>query len=81
MLGITLQQTRFYQDAKEEGREEGREEGARSLVMRLLTRRMGELPEAIAAKIESLSIEQLEDLVEALLDFQSLADLEAWLDF
>ena len=27
MLGITLEQTRFYQDAKAEGREEGRQEG------------------------------------------------------
>ena len=26
MLGITLEQTRFYRDAKEEGREQGREE-------------------------------------------------------
>ncbi len=33
----------------------------------------------ILAKIQSLSLEQLEALGEALLDFSTLADLEGWL--
>ena len=36
MLGITLEQTRVYQEAKEEGREEE----AKSLILRQLTRRV-----------------------------------------
>ncbi|MEM9216551.1 MAG: DUF4351 domain-containing protein [Cyanobacteria bacterium P01_F01_bin.150] len=83
MLGLTLQQTRVYRDAKEEGREEGREEGLaqeRALVMRQLQRKVGELPEAIALQVEALAIEALEDLGEALLDFEALADLETWLN-
>lgn len=83
MLGITLQQTRVYREIKEEGREEGREEGLereRSLVMRLLTRRVGELPQEVRQRIEALSIEKLENLGEALLDFSSLADLQACLE-
>ncbi|MCU0532932.1 MAG: DUF4351 domain-containing protein [Hydrococcus sp. Prado102] len=32
------------------------------------------------SRLETLSIEQLEDLGEALLDFTSLTDLQAWLE-
>jgi predicted transposase/invertase (TIGR01784 family) len=75
MLGITLGQTRVYQEAKEEGREEE----AKSLILRLLTRRVGELPESVKVQIDALSITQLESLAEALLDFSNLSDLETWL--
>jgi predicted transposase YdaD len=82
MLGITLKETQVYREIKEEGREEGREEGIqreRSLVMRLLTRKVGELPEDVRQIVETLSLEELENLGEALLDFTSLADLQSWL--
>jgi hypothetical protein len=36
------------------------------------------VPSTIATQIQSLSFEQLEELGEALLDFTTLADLEAW---
>lgn len=75
MLGITLEQTRVYQEAKAEGREEGE----RSLILRQLTRRVGEVPESVRTQIESLSLTQLESLAEALLDFSNLSDLEVWL--
>ena len=82
MLGITLKETRVYREIKEEGLQEGeqrgREEGERSLVLRQLTRRVGELPQEVRQRIETLSLEQLENLGEALLDFQGMADLEAW---
>ncbi|RCJ27377.1 hypothetical protein A6S26_13200 [Nostoc sp. ATCC 43529] len=79
MLGITLKETRVYREIKEEGREEGREAEARSLIVRQLTKRVGELPQQVRERIESLSLEQLENLGEALLDFTSMADLQAWL--
>jgi flagellar biosynthesis/type III secretory pathway protein FliH len=66
----------------EQGMEQGLEQGLqreRSLILRLLTRRVGELPETIQAQVAGLSIEQLEALGEALLDFVGLADLENWL--
>ncbi len=88
MLGITLKETRMYQDIKEEGKAEGKEEGreegreveARSLILRQLNRRVGELPQEIRQRVESLSLEQLENLGEALLDFNSMADLQTWLE-
>ncbi|MBW4622895.1 MAG: DUF4351 domain-containing protein [Cyanosarcina radialis HA8281-LM2] len=75
MLGITLQQRRVYREIKEEGREVE----ARSLILRLLTRRVGELPPEVQSLVEALSLEQLENLGEALLDFTSTTDLDAWL--
>lgn len=80
MLGITsLQETRFYQEAKEDGLAEGRVEEGRSLIRRLLNRRFGELPTPLIAQVESLSLTQIETLAEALFDLQSIADLEAFL--
>jgi predicted transposase YdaD len=76
MLGITLKETRVYREIKEEGREEE----ARSLIFRQLTRRVVELPQQVRERIETLSLEQLENLGEALLDFTSLADLQVWLE-
>ena len=76
MLGITLQETRVYREIKEEVREEGE----RALILRLLTRRVGELPQDMRSRVESLPLEQLENLGEALLDFTSLADLQTWLE-
>ena len=78
MLGITLRETRVYREIKEEGREEGREEGEKSLVLRQLARRVGELPQEVRQLVESLSLEQLENLGEALLDFSGMSDLDAW---
>jgi hypothetical protein len=41
---------------------------------------VGTIAPELKTKIEALTIAQLEDLVEALLDFASVTDLEAWLD-
>jgi Domain of unknown function (DUF4351) len=57
----------------------GFERGERSLILRLLIRRVGELSKPMQAQVEALSLEQVEALGEALLDFTSLADLEAWM--
>jgi predicted transposase YdaD len=79
MLGITLQETRVYREIKAEGLEQGREEEAFNLVIRQLTKRFGAVSVDISTSISELSLPQIEDLSEALLDFTSLADLQAWL--
>ena len=71
---------RDREQAKEEGRQEGRQEGEQDLIVRLLNRRIGEIDASLIEQIKGLSIEQLENLGEALLDFSSVADLEAWLN-
>jgi predicted transposase/invertase (TIGR01784 family) len=62
-----------------EGEQRGRIEGERSLVLRLLARRVGTLPAKIEAQVQALTLPQLEALGEALLDFASAEDLRLWL--
>jgi predicted transposase/invertase (TIGR01784 family) len=64
---------------KAEGRAEGIHEGEASLVVRQLRHRIGEVDSALEARVRSLSVEQLEALGEALLDFSSSNELVAWL--
>ena len=72
MLGIELQQTRVYQDAKvEEGQ---------ILVLKQLTRKLGNINPEIRSRVNSLTIDLLESLGEDLLDFTQMSDLLAWLD-
>jgi predicted transposase YdaD len=70
-----LKQTRVYQEALAEGETKGEVK----LVLRLLNRRIGEIPHDLADQIRELPIEQIESLGEALLDFQNLSDLVSWL--
>ena len=78
-----MRESVIYQDIRESGKAQGREEGRReeavSLILRLLNRRLGEISSTLGQQIQELSLEQLETLGEALLDFTSLTDLTAWL--
>ena len=62
-----------------EGIEEGRQEGEVEILLRLLRRRFGEVAIQLEEPISQLSIMQLEDLAEVLLDFGDERDLVAWL--
>jgi predicted transposase YdaD len=79
MIGITLQQTKVYQDAKAEGVNEGRQAEGQSLILRQLSRRFGVLSPEINATVIALPLPKLEDLGEALLDFTEITDLINWL--
>ncbi len=72
MLGITLKETRVYREIKEEE--------ALTLILRLLNRRVGELSQDVLEQLKTLSLEQLENLGEALLDFTSIDNLYIWLE-
>jgi predicted transposase YdaD len=74
-----MRESVIYQDILVEGRFEGRVEEARGLVIRLLTRKLGNVSPNLLARIEALSLERVESLGEDLLDFNSIANLEAWL--
>jgi Uma2 family endonuclease len=52
----------------------------RSFILRLLARKLGTIEDAILDQINALSIDQLELLGEALLDFGAIDDLTNWLD-
>jgi predicted transposase YdaD len=79
MLGLNLSESRVLREEAEKGEARGRQQGERSLVLRQLSRRVGPVPDRLITAIHALSLEQLESLGEALLDFTGLADLEVWL--
>ncbi len=54
--------------------------GEVAMLLRILTRRIGRITPEIQARIQALSIAQLEDLGEALLDFSQPTDLTDWLE-
>ncbi len=92
MLGLSeLKQTRVYQEAREEGRQEGVQEGIQegheqgvqegeaTLVLRQLARRLGQVAPEVRSQIHTLSVAQLEELGDALLDFSLMQDL--WIGY
>ncbi|MGC1308257.1 MAG: Rpn family recombination-promoting nuclease/putative transposase [Phormidesmis sp.] len=92
MLDITTKETRLYQEGHQDGRQEGHQEGrqegrqegyqeaAARLIVRQLVKRFGDLSEGTRALLNRLPLSELEELSEALLDFSSTADLQAWLE-
>lgn len=87
MLDITFEETKVFQEVKEdamregrqEGLQEGRQEEATSLIVRQLGKRFGELSEDIRTSIAELPLTALEDLSEALLDFSAISELQDWI--
>jgi hypothetical protein len=61
------------------GRAEGLREGQRLVVERMLMRRFGALPSGVRERLATLTADELTALADALLDFTSLAEVEAWL--
>jgi predicted transposase/invertase (TIGR01784 family) len=78
MLGIELEQTRVYREAKAEGLELGLQQ-EKTLVLRQLNRKLGNLSPQVQTRVLALEIDRVESLGEDLLDFTSITDLEAWL--
>ena len=83
-----IRHTRAVQDWLAEGRQEGllaglqagRQQEAASVALRQLNRRCGPLSDTTTAQVQALALEQLENLADALLDFQGPDDLTAWLE-
>lgn len=74
-----MRESVIYQDIIAQGEAKGVKKGELSLVLRQLKRRIGTISAEDESLITNLSVEQLEDLGEALLDFSSQDDLSNWL--
>ncbi len=61
------------------GEARGEARGEAKVTLRQLSRRCGPLSAQQESVIRSLPLERLEALAEALLDFEGMADLNAWL--
>ncbi|WP_248277651.1 DUF4351 domain-containing protein [Brasilonema sp. UFV-L1] len=75
-----MRESVIYQEILEEGEELGRRKGERSLVLLLLEQKVGQLSEIEHERISALSLERLEALALALLNFSSKADFTTWLE-
>ncbi len=60
--------------------EQGMQRGELAVIMRQLNRRIGTVEPELQERIRQLSLAQLEDLAEALLDFSNVEDLIACLN-
>ncbi|MBE9033984.1 DUF4351 domain-containing protein [aff. Roholtiella sp. LEGE 12411] len=82
-----MQESVIYQDILQKGLQQGLQQGeergkkqeALQLILRQLTRRFGAIEADIEQQIRTLSITQLEELAEALLDFSNQSDLVNYL--
>ena len=74
-----MQESVIYQDILQKGEQRGLQKGEVAVILRLLTRRFGAIEPEIEQQIRALSITQLEELAEALLDFSSPSDLVNYL--
>ncbi|MCY7393241.1 MAG: DUF2887 domain-containing protein [Leptolyngbyaceae cyanobacterium CAN_BIN12] len=72
---VRFEETRVYQQVEEKVLNKA----FTSVVLRQLNKKFSEVSESMQAQIAVLSLEQLQALSEALLDFQGVADLERWL--
>mgnify|MGYP000403200111 CR=1 FL=1 len=64
----------------ERGVEQGEQKATLKSVLRVLTRRVGELELGETERLQQLSVSQLEELLDAALDFTQVGDLMNWLN-
>jgi predicted transposase/invertase (TIGR01784 family) len=78
---VIYQEIEAEAEARGEARGEakGKIEGELSFALRLLARRIGMIAPETEAQIRTLSLPQLEELGDALLDFSQPSDLQDWL--
>lgn len=77
--GIQMGIQQGMQQGIYKGIRQGQQQTLQKMALRLLTRKIGELPEEVTLGVKDLSFDQLESLSDALLDFTDLADLTTWL--
>jgi Domain of unknown function (DUF4351) len=78
-IGYAQGEREGRQEGHQEGRQQGRQEEAQALILRQLTRRIGDVTPEERSQIQFLPLPQLEALGESLLDFSTPDDLKDWL--
>jgi predicted transposase YdaD len=75
-----VKESAIYQDILQKGEARGEVRGQVRTIMRLLSRRLGEIDSSLVEQIKILTIEKLDALTEALLEFSEVTDLVTWLN-
>ena len=60
---------------REEGRQEGRLEGERTMLLRMMTARFGQLPATVTARVGAATVEEIEGWAERVLVAKTLAEV------
>ena len=76
---MTIAET-LKQEGLQQGLQQGRQEVAETIALRLLKRRLGMAENEARKHLGQLSVPQMEQLSEDLLDFRAIDDLIAWLE-
>ena len=71
-----MQESVIYQDIFQKGEQRGEQR----TVIRQLNRRFVEIDLSLLNRVRMLTVEKLDNLAEALLDFSEIADLVTWLN-
>lgn len=74
-----MRESVIYQKILQECLEQGKSSEI-TLIIRQINRRLGGIRKELQERLNQLSFAQLEDLGEALLDFQTESDLRLWLE-
>ena len=82
-----MRESVIYQDILQKGIAQGQQQGLQqelqqgeaAVIIRLLTRRFGAIAPDLVERIHTLSISQLDELIDAQLNFSSVEDLVTWL--
>lgn len=62
------------------GREEGKQEGIAETVLRLLTKKLGEVPEEYVSKLMAQEKPILDSITDSIFDIESIEDLDKYLN-
>ncbi|GIU83182.1 MAG: DUF4351 domain-containing protein [Acidobacteria bacterium] len=68
------------QQGIEKGIEQGIEQGEQRLLIKQLTALFGELDAELLERIDTLTLEQIEQMAEAIFQFRSLEDVRKWIE-
>jgi predicted transposase YdaD len=70
-----LRQTKVYQEAKQEGEQRGCLV-LRNVITKQIARKFGRVPDDLNTKLAQLSLDQLGEIAEAIIDISALEELE-----
>jgi hypothetical protein len=77
---LIMQLSPLYLEKIHAAEQVGRQDERQTLILRLLSKRVGNVSSEVEARVKALSLAMLEELFDAALDFTQMNDLMMWLD-
>jgi hypothetical protein len=77
---LIMQLSPLYLEKIHAAEQVGRQDERQTLILRVLTKRVGKVSSEVEVRVKALSLAMLEELFDAALDFTQMNDLMMWLD-